>query len=197
MPPSSFDMEETGYACKWFSQASSIIAQEQPIFNHWTILCCQAELCSSHIPLFRRWEQHKYHILLFKYCIWRFDKMNSEYKITHSFLCRIVRAERSQCRHCLALGSWGYGKLERVGWLGLMGGANRVSLRATWEEGGRLLSQLEGASKWKEAQRGLKGIARGARGDWEKNRGPHAVYICKSWHVYEEQLNVERCISCM
>jgi hypothetical protein len=32
-----------------------------------------------------------------------------------SLLFRIARAERSQCRHCLALGSWGYGKLGRVG----------------------------------------------------------------------------------
>ena len=26
---------------------------------------------------------------------------------------------------------------------------------------------------------GKRGIARGARGNWEKNKGNHAVYICK------------------
>jgi hypothetical protein len=31
---------------------------------------------------------------------------------------RIARAEWSQCRRCQALGSWGSGKLERVGQLG-------------------------------------------------------------------------------
>jgi hypothetical protein len=30
------------------------------------------------------------------------------------YLFRIARAEWSQCRHRLALGSWGYGKLERM-----------------------------------------------------------------------------------
>jgi hypothetical protein len=38
-----------------------------------------------------------------------------ERKNVYIYMCRIVRAERSQCRLCLALGSWGYGKLERVG----------------------------------------------------------------------------------
>ncbi len=33
-------------------------------------------------------------------------------------LFRTARAERSQCRRCQALGSWGYGKLERAGRLG-------------------------------------------------------------------------------
>jgi hypothetical protein len=33
-------------------------------------------------------------------------------------LFRIVRAERSQCRRCQALGSWGSGNLEGVGQLG-------------------------------------------------------------------------------
>jgi hypothetical protein len=31
---------------------------------------------------------------------------------------RIARADRSQGRHCQALGSWGSGKLERAGQLG-------------------------------------------------------------------------------
>jgi hypothetical protein len=34
------------------------------------------------------------------------------------YMFRIVGAERSQCRRCQVLDSWGSGKLERVGQLG-------------------------------------------------------------------------------
>ncbi len=60
-----------------------------------------------------------------------------------------------------ALGNWGSGNLEGGGF-GERVGTGEVSLQATWDRGGRILSQLGG---FQVSRRGLKGEQRGGKGD--------------------------------
>ncbi len=78
-----------------------------------------------------------------------------------------------------ALGNWGSGNLEGGGF-GERVGTGEVSLQATWDRGGRILSQLGG---FQVSRRGLKGEQKGgkgelARGDKSKGNAPYIVVHC-------------------
>ncbi len=78
-----------------------------------------------------------------------------------------------------ALGNWGSGNLEGGGF-GERVGTGEVSLQATWDRGGRILSQLGG---FQVSRRGLKGeqgetkgITKGISKGRKKARGMRHVY---------------------
>jgi hypothetical protein len=75
-----------------------------------------------------------------------------------------------------ALGNWGSGNLEGEG-VGEKGGTGEVSSQATWDRGGRILSQLGG---FQVSKKGLKGEQRGTKQSQQgeiKARGS-AMYNC-------------------
>jgi hypothetical protein len=86
-----------------------------------------------------------------------------------------------------ALGNWGSGNLEGGGF-GERVGTGEVSLQATWDRGGRILSQLGG---FQVSRRGLKRGARGDKGEsarGEKKQGECAMYIVTCVRVYKRML---------
>jgi hypothetical protein len=90
--------------------------------------------------------------------------------------CTRAYGSGSQCRpnECI-FGSgkpWGIGILGR-GVYEPGEGNGEVSLRATWERGGRILSQLGGFQVSREGEEGAQRGAKGSKGEeWE-----HAMYI--------------------
>ncbi len=67
-------------------------------------------------------------------------------------------------------------------------GAREVSLQATCDRGGRILSQLGG---FQVSRRGLKGEQRGGKGSQQgegKKQGECAMYIVTCVHVYKRML---------
>ncbi len=71
-----------------------------------------------------------------------------------------------------ALGNWGSGNLEGGGFGGRVG-TGEVSLQATWDRGGRILSQLGG---FQVSRRGWKGEQRGISKGRQEERGMRRVY---------------------
>jgi hypothetical protein len=66
-------------------------------------------------------------------------------------------------------------------------GNGEVSLRATWERGGRILSHLGG---FQVSREGEKGEQRGAKGSQQGGEREYAMYINMSRHVYNGMLVV-------
>jgi hypothetical protein len=87
------------------------------------------------------------------------------------------------------LGNWGSGNLEGGGF-GERVGTGEVSLQATWDRGGRILSQLGG---FQVSRRGLKG----EQGE-KKERGECAMYIVIYVRVHKRMLEMfEWCQLCI
>ncbi len=100
-----------------------------------------------------------------------------------------------------ALGNWGSGNLEGGGF-GYRVGTGEVSLQATWDRGGRILSQLGGFQVSREGPKGeAKGRQRGdkgepARGGKSKGNAPCIDVHCSCAHVYIECLKRLNDTSC-
>jgi hypothetical protein len=78
-----------------------------------------------------------------------------------------------------------YLELGNPGGVGILGrgvyepgeGNGEVSLRATWERGGRILSQLGGFQVSKEGEKGEQGEQRGGKRNQQGKEREYAVYI--------------------
>jgi hypothetical protein len=63
-------------------------------------------------------------------------------------------------------------------------GNGEVSLRATWERGGRILSQLGGFQVSREGEKGEQGEQRGAKRNQQGKEREYAVYINRVLPMY-------------
>ena len=110
--------------------------------------------------------------------------------------CSGQKTPESWGRLSEALGNWGSGNLEGGGF-GERVGTGEVSLKATWDRGGRILSQLGG---FQVSRKGVKGVRKGSKGEsarGDKKQGECAMYIAICARVYKEclkRLNDTSCI---
>ncbi len=92
-----------------------------------------------------------------------------------------------------ALGNWGSGNLEGGGF-GERVETGEVSWQATWDRGGRILSQLGG---FQVSRKGVKGGSKGESAKGDKKQGECAMYIAICARVHKEcleRLNDTSCI---
>jgi hypothetical protein len=108
-------------------------------------------------------QYYKPEIITFHICAWYYVDVNVPDRRSR-IIPEVVLVRR-----------WGSGNLEGGG-VWVKGGAREVSLQATWDRGGRFLSQLGG---FQVSRRGYKGEKRGTgKGRKSKGNAPCIVVHC-------------------